>query len=98
MHALTLALFVLAASPQAVPGWMLGGSDTKHFEISLDPAAHSGRACGKLAATDGVTGYATLMQWMKAQNYRGKRVRFSALVKTDVQGWAGLWMRVDQGH
>jgi hypothetical protein len=32
------------------------------------------------------------------QNYLGKRVRFSAAVKTeDVQSWAGLWMRVDKG-
>jgi len=33
---------------------------------------------------------------IKADAYRGKRVRLSAFVKSeDVQGWAGLWMRID---
>jgi hypothetical protein len=37
------------------------------------------------------------MQDFRADQYRGKRVRLSASVKTeDVQQWAGLWMRVDK--
>lgn len=36
------------------------------------------------------------MQEFIPEEYRGRRVRFSALVKTaDVVGWSGLWMRVD---
>ena len=37
-----------------------------------------------------------LMQFIKADEYRGKRVRLSGYVKTNKSdGWAGLWMRID---
>lgn len=40
--------------------------------------------------------WGTLMQDFYADDYRGKRVRFSAWVRAwRVTGWAGLWMRVD---
>jgi hypothetical protein len=39
---------------------------------------------------------ARLTQRIRATHLVGKRVRFSGYVKTnDVNGWAGLWMRVD---
>lgn len=45
-------------------------------------------------ATDGFVG---IMQSFAADNYLGKRLRFSALVKSEgiEDGWGGLWMRVD---
>lgn len=40
--------------------------------------------------------YATVMQQFSADRFLGKRVRFAAFVKAqDVDGWAGLWMRLD---
>jgi len=46
-----------------------------------------------------VQGFVGVMQMFAADDYRGKRVRFSALAKSDaVEGWAGLWMRVDEGE
>jgi hypothetical protein len=37
------------------------------------------------------------MQEVSASKYLGKRVRLSAITKTeDVQDWAGIWMRVDK--
>jgi hypothetical protein len=42
------------------------------------------------------SGFTSLTGSIKADNYRGKRVRLSAFVKSeDVKGWAGLWMRID---
>jgi hypothetical protein len=36
------------------------------------------------------------MQMFAADSYRGKRLRMSGSVRADaVDGWAGLWMRVD---
>lgn len=36
------------------------------------------------------------MQQIKAKNYIGKRIRFSAFIKTlDVDEWCGLWMRIN---
>ena len=46
-----------------------------------------------------VDGFVGVMQMFGAEDYRGKRVRFSALVKSEgIEGWAGLWMRVDKGR
>ncbi len=37
-----------------------------------------------------------MMQMFKAKNYRNKRMRFSAYVRSEgIDAWAGLWMRVD---
>ncbi len=44
------------------------------------------------------SGFGTLMQQFRADQYVGKRIRLSAFVKSEaVQDWAGLWMRVDKG-
>ena len=43
-----------------------------------------------------VEGFVGVMQGFAADDYRGKRVRLSALVRSaEVEGWGGLWMRVD---
>ena len=43
-----------------------------------------------------VTGFVSFMQQFSAVDYRGSRVEYSASVKSsDVEGWGGLWMRVD---
>ncbi len=40
--------------------------------------------------------FGTLMQQISAKNYVVKRVRFSGFVKTkEVEGWCGLWFRID---
>ena len=42
-------------------------------------------------------GFGTLMQQISASDYLGKRVRLHAWVKSqDVEGSAGVWMRVDK--
>jgi hypothetical protein len=43
-----------------------------------------------------IEGFVGVMQSFAAADYLGKRVRFSALVKSaGVEGWSGLWMRID---
>ena len=46
------------------------------------------------ASADGFVG---VMQEFSAEDYLGKRVRFSASVKSEsiAGGWGGLWMRID---
>jgi len=45
-----------------------------------------------------VDGFGTLMQQFTAEQYLGKRVRLSGVVKSqEVAEWAGLWLRVDKG-
>jgi hypothetical protein len=41
-------------------------------------------------------GFGTIMQIIRPDNYLGKRVRLSGdAAVTDVDGWFGLWLRVD---
>ena len=43
-----------------------------------------------------VDGFVGVMQRLDPDPYRNRRLRFSALVKTEgIEGWGGLWMRVD---
>ena len=40
-----------------------------------------------------------MLQAFKGSEYRGKRLRFSAYVKTqNVEQWVGLWMRMDRSR
>ncbi len=56
----------------------------------------SGTANLTLKCDATVTGFVGVMQRLDPDLYRNRRVRFSALVKTEaVEGWGGLWMRVD---
>jgi len=84
--------------PSPVPGWSLTGSKPAEYEIGVSATGGQSRnpaAFLKAKKTD-IDGFGTLAQMVSADAYQGKRVRFSAAVRTeDVSGWAGLWMRVD---
>src|SRR5687767_302578 len=103
-HLLTALLAVstaLSASAQdntsPSPRWFLAGSDPAGFDSGVDQALiYEGKPSGFVKSKGQPSGFATLMQVIKADNYRGKRLRLSAVVKTaDVQRWSGLWMRID---
>jgi hypothetical protein len=93
---LMCSLTAFATAPQ---GWYLAGSKPADYDAGVDAQAlYGGHASaylkGKKAEIDG---FGTLMQDFRADRYVGKRVRFSAFVKSEgVQSWAGLWMRVDK--
>ena len=90
---------LFAAAPR---GWILAGSQPKSYETGVDASVlHSEKRSAylKSTATEPIKGFGTLMQGFAAENYRSKRVRFSAYAKSlDVKDWAGLWMRVDKGR
>jgi len=90
-------VILCAATPK---GWMIAGSQPTKYEAGVDSTIlYVGHRSAYLKSKEQVTGgFGTLMQSFNAADYLGKRVRFSAAVKTeDVQSWAGLWMRVDKG-
>jgi hypothetical protein len=102
---LTLILQVVAmfvnltgVAAEIVPkGWLKAGSDPKNYEMSVDTAVkHGGKAGANIKFTgDKATGFGTLMQMFKADDYRGKRVRMSGWMKTENADKAQLWMRLD---
>ena len=93
-----VSVFVLNAD---VPrGWHLAGTKPAEYEAGVDPGqSFQGHESAFLKSKrPSVDGFGTLMQSIKAEQYKGNKVRLSGLVKSeDVTGWAGLWMRVDKG-
>jgi hypothetical protein len=91
------SLAVWATVPQ---GWYMAGSKPTDYETGVDKQqTHNGHPSAYLKAKKvEIEGFGTLMQDFRADRYVGKRLRFSASVKSEgLQNWAGLWMRVDQG-
>jgi hypothetical protein len=98
--AILLAGCVLAVRANVPRGWHLVGSNPTEFEAGVDAGqTYQSRASAFLKSKQSsVEGFGTLMQTIQAEQYKGKKVRLSGLVKSqDVAEWAGLWMRVDQG-
>ena len=87
---------------QEPPGWLLYGKydglPAYDFVSAIDTEIkHGGQksACF-LAVAVTKDDQARLTQYFDAGLYRGKRIRFSGYLKTNmVNGWAGLWMRVN---
>lgn len=77
-------------------GWSGGGSG---YEVGLDHTQHrTGTAGAYLAAVvDSPTSFAALTQSVRAEPYRGKRIRWSGWVTPAGVGTdgGGLWARVD---
>lgn len=96
---LTIAAMAVSAAIGAAPeGWHLAGSMPGSYDTGVDKTViYNSLPSAYLRSKEtSINGFGTLMQEFSAAQYVGKRVRFSAWVKTDgVADWAGLWMRVD---
>lgn len=81
--------------------WHRTGSHARDYEVGLLPetVTYNGNRVAQLRLRSGIsepTGFGALIQSIAATRYLGRRVRFSATVRThEVSGWAGLWLRVD---
>jgi len=98
--AVALVACVLVVDASVPRGWILAGTKPAEFEVGVGAdQAYQGHASAFLKSkTLSVDGFGTLMQSVRAEQYKGKRVRLSGLVKSqEVVSWAGLWMRIDQG-
>jgi hypothetical protein len=101
MAAIAAASVVAIASPAKSLGdpWIKAGQTPDQYEIGVDAEGFARGANAKFlrqVSGDG-NGWGTLMQQISAVDYTGKRVRFTAQVRTrDISKWSGLWMRVDR--
>jgi hypothetical protein len=96
-----VAGFAPALAAAQVGGWIKAGGNPNEYEMGTDPkVAFTGTSSGYIKSAVPKPGtFGTYMQMIDAAEYRGKRVRMTAQVRTqDVQDWAGLWMRVDLGQ
>ena len=109
MHAIATAFMAALAFSGAAPalqaqssdlpqGWFRAGDRPGDYEMAVDPkGGREGKACSFIRGRSAQPqGFGTLMQSIDAEEYRGKRLRFSAQVKAaGIVDWAGLWMRID---
>jgi hypothetical protein len=95
---LFLAVCLTLLASDEAPGWFKGGSHDRQYDMGRDAkVVLGGRASGFIRSNKPASeGFGTYMQMFEADEYRGKRVQFSAMVKAEaVADWAGLWMRID---
>jgi hypothetical protein len=94
-----LAAGSLALYAEVPKGWFMAGTKPADYESSVDSEiSYAGQPSAYLRSKNSEVqdGFGTLMQDFSAEQYVGKRVRFSAFVKSqNIQRWSGLWMRVD---
>lgn len=97
--AVMTAVCSLSVMAQTSNGWSKAGSQPADYDMGIDrDGAFTGSSSGfiRSKAAD-PRGFGTYMQMFDATEYRGKRLRLSAYVKSErVENWAGLWMRVDR--
>jgi hypothetical protein len=98
--AAAVALSAVALCAAVPRGWYLAGSKPQAYQSGIDDAQHNGHRIAYLkSVTPTPDGFGTLMQDFRADDYAGKRVRFSAMLKAEsVANWAGLWMRIDKAN
>jgi len=81
--------------------WWKTGAAPNDYEFGLAEDTFQGQPVAYLRSiVQPVRSFAAFCQTIAAEDYRGKRVRFSAALKaTNVtDGWGGLWLRVDGPH
>jgi hypothetical protein len=88
--------FVAAQSPAKtkIQGW----ASSAELDANIDrETKHGGAASVALVARPNAKQRPkTLLQAFLADEYRGRRIRLSAYVRSqDVKEWAGMWMRID---
>ncbi|OHV03426.1 hypothetical protein [Mycobacterium talmoniae] len=75
----------------------MSGSNPADYEFERTAETIDDNAVVRLrAVTDKAAGFGTMMQTIAPTKYLGTRVRLSGVLKgNDIEGWAGLWLRVD---
>jgi hypothetical protein len=90
--------FAQMAQAAVPPGWIKAGNAPNDYEIAIDPSVSmAGKQSASIMAKAGskADGFATLMQMIAADDYRGARLRLSGYLRTEAADRAQMWMRVD---
>jgi len=95
-----LAVPIAATEPAGNPprGWTIVGPGAHAYSVRTDTAEkRTGHGSGLLeCSTRDLDTFGSLMQAIRADDLRGRRIRFSGYLRTrDPEYWVALWMRVD---
>jgi len=82
------------------PGWLAGSVEgaSDDYVVGIDQVqVHSGKTSAYIRAkAEDPQGFGALSQRFMAGSFRGKRLRLTGYLRVQsVEGWAGLWMRID---
>jgi hypothetical protein len=83
------------------PNWFISGEHNatarkEYVGVTDHTIAYEGSGSGLLESISDTAQGGTLMQMSSASAYKGKRIRFSAFLRSNgVAGRAGLWIRAD---
>ena len=85
---------------EEIKGWFMTGTAAQDYQVAVDSKISSGRGNRSVrleSRAPGVAeGYGTLMQQLRAESYRGRRMKFSGFLRTEeVVELAAFWFRVD---
>jgi beta-lactamase regulating signal transducer with metallopeptidase domain len=87
------------ATEVAPPGWWKNGDRTPEYVVGMDPGQlHDGKPSAYVKSImPSIPGFGGMMQMCKADKFIGKRLRYSAWMKTEKvkDEGAHLWFRVD---
>jgi hypothetical protein len=86
----------MESSSRIPKGWFVTGDAPDKYEIGLDPTInYENHPCVTIKAGPDPIEFAALAQVIKADAYRGKRMHFSAALRSaDVKNMTALFMRV----
>jgi hypothetical protein len=92
-----LGCLVMGAAHAAAPrGWFINGPAMDSYATGLQPSTRQpGGNTVFIKSIKDNSGFGSLMQTIKADAYRGKRIRLSGFLSSKDAYKAGLWMRVD---
>jgi serine/threonine protein kinase len=93
----------LIVSPEPLPkptmplNWFAAGSAAENYEMTIDNLTkRSGMASARISYVSGNPQlFGTMMQKIKADSFRGKRIMMAAWMRTKDAYRAQLWMRID---
>jgi len=105
LGSLSLVSCIKSIEKPAPKGWYRAGGRPSNYEMNIDKRVkHGGKASAYIKLVrekykddefKNLGGFGTLMQTFMADEYRGKRVRMSAWMKSKNVDSANLWMRLD---
>jgi hypothetical protein len=77
--------------------WWKTGAAPNDYEFGLANESFQGQPVAYLRSiVQPARSFGAFCQTIAAEEYRGKRIRFSAALKANVtDGWGGLWLRID---
>ncbi|HTQ51360.1 MAG TPA: M56 family metallopeptidase, partial [Candidatus Acidoferrales bacterium] len=86
-----------AITTTAPAGWWKNGSNPNAYVVGVDPTQPGIKPTSAYVKSiePQIDGFGGMMQECSAENYRGKRLCFSAMMKTANAESAQLWFRVD---